>query len=298
MAYAIDGIVRSGYLYCLTGRTGVGKTSFNVVTALAVATGRADILGREVERGRVAYFAFENPDDARMRFLAAAYRWGICISDIADQIEVFDVKQLPEQLCGELAARGPFALVLVDTLQSFFDIKSSNDNAEVIDFLSRVRPMTRVRGNPAVIISAHPTKNAGDDALTPYGAGGILNEVDGNLAIAKRGGRRIELHWQGKLRGPDFLPVQFRIEPVCSPDVVDNKGRQISVPVMLPDEDLDEAAPIEANRKLLRALAADPGATQRTLATASELKSASIVNRRLALSKQWATHRFRRPRFI
>ncbi len=95
MAYVIDGVARSGYFYTLTARTGTGKTSFNIVTALAVATGRADILGREVERGRVAYFAFENPDDARMRFLAAAYRWGICISDIADQIEVFDVKQRP-----------------------------------------------------------------------------------------------------------------------------------------------------------------------------------------------------------
>ena len=44
LAYAIEGIVRSGSLYTLTGKTGDGKTGFNVVMTLAVATGRKDIL--------------------------------------------------------------------------------------------------------------------------------------------------------------------------------------------------------------------------------------------------------------
>ena len=168
-----------------------------------------------MERGHVAYLAFENPDDTRVRFLAAANQHGVHLRDIAGQIEVFDVRKKPEQLCGELAVAGPFALILVDTLQAFFDGKSSNDNAELVDFLRRVRPMTKVRGAPAVIVSAHPVKNAGDDNLVPYGAGAILNEVDGNFTLTRHG-KRVELHWQGKLRGLDFHPLSFQIETVCT----------------------------------------------------------------------------------
>ncbi|MFZ2105472.1 MAG: AAA family ATPase, partial [Roseiarcus sp.] len=65
LSYTVEPIIRSSALYCLTAPTGAGKTAFMVITALAIATGRADILGREVVRGRVAYLACENPDDIR-----------------------------------------------------------------------------------------------------------------------------------------------------------------------------------------------------------------------------------------
>jgi len=32
-------------------------------------------------------------------------------------------------------------------------------------------------------VSAHPIKNASENALVPYGSGAILNEVDGNLTL-------------------------------------------------------------------------------------------------------------------
>jgi len=154
----------------------------------------------------------------------------------------------------------PHALILADTLQAFFDGKNSNNNAELVDFLCRVRPMTKVRGNPAVIVSAHPVKSAGDDNLVPYGAGAILNEIDGNFTLARHG-KRVELHWQGKLRGLDFHPLSFQIETVCTRDVLDSKGRQIPLPVMLPvaaqsDEDKEKAekAVHETSRRLLLAM--------------------------------------------
>jgi AAA domain len=59
LSYTVEPIIRSSALYCLTAPTGAGKTAFKVITALAIATGRADILGREVVRGRVAYLACE-----------------------------------------------------------------------------------------------------------------------------------------------------------------------------------------------------------------------------------------------
>jgi hypothetical protein len=67
LAYAIEPILRASSLYTLTARTGHGKTAFLVVAALAIATGRKDIIGLEASRGRVAFLTFENPDDARMR---------------------------------------------------------------------------------------------------------------------------------------------------------------------------------------------------------------------------------------
>jgi AAA domain len=72
IAYALDGVMRSGSLYTLTARTRTGKTAFNVILALAVVTGEGKrLLGRDVEQGRVLYVALENPDDVRMRFMAA-----------------------------------------------------------------------------------------------------------------------------------------------------------------------------------------------------------------------------------
>jgi AAA domain len=78
IAYALDGVMRSGSLYTLTARTGTGKTAFNVILALAVVTGEGKrLLGRDVEQGRVLYVALENPDDVRtadLRFCPSAAR--------------------------------------------------------------------------------------------------------------------------------------------------------------------------------------------------------------------------------
>ena len=160
--------------------------------------------------------------------------------------------------------------------------KSSNDNAELVDFLRRVRPMTKVRGNPAVIVSAHPVKNAGDDNLVPYGAGAILNEVDGNFTLVRHS-KRVEMHWQGKLRGLDFHPLSFQIETVCTPDVLDSKRRQIPLPVMLPvaaqsDEDKEKAEKSvhKTSRKLLLAMLDKPDATQTEWSKATDVGKASV----------------------
>ena len=142
--------------------------------------------------------------------------------------------------------------------------------------------MTRVRGNPAVVVSAHPVKNAGDDNLVPYGAGAILNEVDGNYTLAKQG-KRIELHWQGKLRGLDFHPLSFQIETVTTRDVLDSKHRMIPLPVMVPvaapsddDKERAEKAMNESSRKLLLAMLDKPGQSLRVWAETSGISKSSV----------------------
>ncbi len=70
--YHIDGVSQKGYLYSTTAMTGTGKTA--VLLLLAALTMLGKPLGdREVEKGRVVYFAGENPDDVRMRWIAMAH---------------------------------------------------------------------------------------------------------------------------------------------------------------------------------------------------------------------------------
>jgi hypothetical protein len=67
--YLIDGLLQRRYLYSLTGRTGSGKTAIGLLIAAQVGLGRP--IGKYgVDHGRVLYFAGENPDDIRMRWIA------------------------------------------------------------------------------------------------------------------------------------------------------------------------------------------------------------------------------------
>jgi uncharacterized membrane protein len=294
LAYTIEFFVRSASIYTMTAKTGAGKTAFNVVAALAVATGRADILNREVAKGRVAYLAVENPDDIRMRFKIAAYLLDIDLADLADRLLILDFRARPEAVHAELerlAKQEPFALVIVDTLAAFFDGKNINDAVEGGEFMRRLRPLTQIKGLPSVIVSAHPVKNAAEDALVPYGSGAILNEVDGNLTLWKSPETGlVSLHWQGKLRGLEFEPLPFRFEIMGCPDILDAKGRAVELPTLRPaSERAAEArrdAELAADRALLCALAETPGASQRALADALVCGQASIGRRLRSLEKQ------------
>lgn len=288
LAYVVEPIIRSKSLYTLTARTGAGKTAFNVVAALAVATGRADILNREVVNGRVAYLACENPDDIRMRFKIAAFRLNIDLDEIGERLLILDFRAKPEAAHAELkrlAEREPFSLVLVDTLAAFFDGDNINDAVQGGQFMRRLRPLTQIRGLPSVLVAAHPVKNASEDALVPYGSGAILNEVDGNLTLWKKPDTGlVSLHWQGKLRGLEFQPVQFQFEVMGCPDILDAKGRQVQLPTLRPssDEVADERhrEEVDRDRALLLAIIDAPHGSQADWALVVEC-SKSSVNRRL-----------------
>jgi hypothetical protein len=288
LSYVVEGLVRSSSLYSMTAKTAAGKTAFNVVAALAVATGRADILGREVTAGRVAYLACENPDDIRMRFKIAAFVLDIDLNRLGDRIVILDRRAKPEDVLAEvkvLAADSPFAVIFIDTLAAFFDGDNINDPVQGGGFMRRLRPLTQVAGLPAVVVSAHPVKNAGEEALIPYGSGAILNEVDGNLTLWKTPETGIvSLHWQGKLRGLEFQAPQFRFQMDGSPDVVDIKGREVRLPTLRPiaavaAQEREQQA-VKTDTRLLCAMRDKPAASQKEWAAAIE-RTGSLVNKRL-----------------
>ena len=283
LSYVVEPIVRTGSIYTLTARTGAGKTALAVIVCHAITTGRADILDLEVVRGRVAYCAFENPDDVRMRIMVSASRLGIDLAAIAQSFLVLDARLSPEDLVAELRDQGAtanFSLVIIDTFAAAFDGRDVNDNVQAGEFIRRLRPITQLPGLPALLIPAHPTKNATADQLVPYGGGAILNEVDGNLSLASGpSSGQTRLHWQGKYRGLEFTPRHFRFEIFESPLVVDKKGRCVRLPVLRPctPDDADRAAEgnVERSIQVLRAMEANPKATIRELGLATGISKSS-----------------------
>jgi hypothetical protein len=290
-AYIADPIIESGKFYTGTAPTGHGKTGLAVATTLAVATGRGELIGMEVTQGRVAYLAFENPDDVLTRFGIAAWTHNIDLGQLGNQVRVLDKLCTPEAayetLRVDAKANGPFTLIFADTYGAWFMLvgKEINENVEAGRFARRIRPLIDLPGRPAVVVLAHPVKRAGKDNLVPYGAGSVLNEVDGNLTLwSSDGGATAELHWQGKLRGVDFAPRQFRTELCCSPDFLDKRGRQRTLPVIMPTtaEAVSDRKAERAQKDIdiLRAIAASPSGSQREWAQSSGA-SLAMVSRRL-----------------
>jgi hypothetical protein len=271
ISYTLGGVLPSGYLYGLTAKQGSGKTALMIAAALAVAFGREDILGCAVESGRVAYVTIENPVDFKMKLAVNCYFHNISYDEAETRIAIIDGRDTPEQIIDGLRldaeANGAFQLVCFDTYQAGFAAANAgafNDNEAVLGYLIRLRPLTTLPGSPSVLVAFHPTKNAGEGELIPYGGGSTYNEVDGNLTLWKEG--TIKLH-HNRLRGPEFEPKFFRIENLSCPDIIDKQDRQIMLPVMRPCTELDAeertAQDGNSQRALLRAMVENGNGTQR-----------------------------------
>ncbi|PNE10602.1 MAG: hypothetical protein CR217_13420 [Beijerinckiaceae bacterium] len=289
ISYTVEGLLPSGFMYALTAKTGAGKTAFAQAVTFAVTMNKPDIIGAEVEPGRVAYVTLENPIDFKMKFAVGCYIHGISWDEIEPRVAIIEGRDTPEQIYEGLKldaeANGPFQLVCFDTLQAGFSAANGgkfNDNESILAYVMRLRPLTTLPGQPSVLVLCHPTKNATEDDLLPYG-GATVNELDGNLTLWKSA--QIKLHHTDKLRGPTFEPKYFRIEKCSCPDIVDNKGRQILLPVMRPctEMDAEERTVQEGNVELalLLAMIENPKGRQRTWATAIG-KAQSSVERLLA----------------
>jgi hypothetical protein len=260
ISYTIDGQLPSGFL------------TFAQILTLAVSMNRPNIIGAEVEPGRVAYVTLENPIDFKMKLAVGCHVHNITFNDIEPRLAIIEGRDTPEQIIDGLRldaeANGSFQHVNIDTLQAGFAAAGGgkfNDNEAILSYVMRLRALTGLPGQPSVLVLCHPTKNATEDDLQPYGGGATVNELDGNLTLWKAS--QIKLHHTDKLRGPTFEPKYFRIEKCSCPDIVDNKGRQILLPVMRPitETDAEERKTQEGNVELalLKTMIENEEGTQR-----------------------------------
>lgn len=225
--YVIDGLLQRQFLYALTGKTGSGKTAIMLLLSVAIALGRkiGDI---EITQGRVLYFAGENPDDIRMRLIAMAQNMFFEPGDVPLHIIPgrFSISQLRERIIREANDIGDFALVVIDTSAAYYEGTEVNSNTEQVKHAAMFRSLISLPGRPCVVANCHPVKRASADDLLPLGAGGFLNEIDGNLTCSNDY-PAVTLHWQGKFRGPDFKPLHFKLDTVTHEQLKDRKGTLI-----------------------------------------------------------------------
>jgi hypothetical protein len=283
--YVVEGVLVRGYLYSLTARTGHGKTG--LLMHLTEMVARGGRLGpHEVEPGHVLYFAGENPEDITMRWIAQADAHGFDAETMPVTF-VKGVKPIAENLerWKRQATRLPnLSLVVIDTATAFFPGDDPNNNAQQGAFARLLRAFTEFPGRPAVVVATHPVKSAGSDNLVPQGGGNFLNEVDGNLSLWADDQKQTTLSSQGKFRGPDFNPMNFKLELVRSEQVKDRKGRIMPTVVARPLSDAEEETSNEQRktdqRALLGVIGMNPGLSVRKLADAAGwFTERGLVNR-------------------
>lgn len=270
--YLLYPILQRGFLYSLTAQTGGGKTAILLLLAANVALG-LPFGGGPVETGRVAYFAGENPDEIRMRWMAMADRMGFDpeTTNVYFIPGRFSLAGMSERIRKEAEKLGGFALVVVDTSAAYFEGSEENSNIEMRDHAHFLRALTAIPGNPSVVAACHPVKNAGEDNLLPRGGGSFIAEMDGNLtSVYDRLTRIATVHWQGKFRGPEFEPLSFELLAVTADRLRDTYNRQIYTVVasaMTPKELVHREEEMQRARNDLMVTAAGmPGETLSAMA--------------------------------
>jgi hypothetical protein len=276
--YVVTGLLQRRFLYACTGQTGAGKTAITLRLAASVALG-APFADRKTKRCRVLYAAAENPDDVRMRWIALTQHMGFD----PEEIDVFfiegrfTISKATARLRAEAErAGGDFGLVIIDTGPAFFEGDDENNRAQMGAHARLMRGLiTAIPGHPCIVVNCHPVKNATSDNLLPAGGGTFLNEIDGNLTAA-RTDNVIELHWQGKFRGPEFAAMNFMIRTVTHQSLKDSDGLLIPTVICecIGDQAREEIA--AAKRKdedeVLKLIEHDPAITLAKIAQAMNWK--------------------------
>lgn len=261
--YLIDGLIQRRFLYSLTAPTGAGKTAVALLIAAHVALGRT--LGNlPLERGRVLYFAGENPDDLRMRWIAMAEHMGFDPDkiDVHFVVGAVTISKMMEKINNEVQVLGGVSLIILDTSAAYFEGEDENDNVLALQHARMIRSLTAFPGGPAVLLLAHPTKKANAKNLLPRGGGALIAEVDGNFVV-QNSGTYADLHWQGKFRGADFKPITFELRRISASFLKDSKGRRIPTVIAVPlaEKYGGTVVPLPRNggKNLLALMKAQPG---------------------------------------
>jgi hypothetical protein len=263
--YLIEGLLQRRFLYSLTGQTGGGKTAISLFMAAHAALDRP-IGTYAVQPGRILYLAGENPDDIRARWIAMGQQMDFDVNaiDVGFIPGTLRISEIQARIRHEAETLGGLALAVIDTSAAYFESDDENNNVQAGAHARMFLSLVGLPGGPCVLVNCHPVKNAGNDNLIPRGGGASIAEVDGNLT-ARNDGSIVQLHWQGKFRGPDFAPVSFQLRSVTHERLRDSNGRLMPTVVAsylspAAQEELANVARTEEDQ-LLRALNENEGAS-------------------------------------
>jgi hypothetical protein len=230
--YLINGLIRRGWLYGCTALGQGGKTALGLLLAKLVAQDqRPAFFGKhEVEHGKVAYFAGENPDDLRERIMADLdLAPGITVPDDAMRFfpQLFNPDEAFDQVEYHVQAMGGADLLVVDTSNAYFTTfgEVENDNDDTGPWARALRRLTGLPGQPTVLALCHPAKHVSEPAqLMPRGGSAFFLELDGNLTLWKDRESGVITLSQNRMRGVEFEPITLRTEVIHSSKVRTSKG--------------------------------------------------------------------------
>lgn len=251
LEYLIEGILPTGVVYSLTGYTGHGKTTLALQFALAIAQGE-EFCGRETSQGDVLVMAGENPYNLKWQYAAALAARGLKRSNIRFVQGHFSLDQWTDVLKAKLESMPNLKLIIIDSLQAFFEGDSDNDNTQMVEMARKFRRLGEIGSRPAIMIIAHPAgKVPAKDTLVPRGGGGFLNEIDGNLTVWSGDAVQQTLHHSQKFRGAGFEPMEWIMQPQQFDHLTDSKGTPLKLPVSRPEMSIERANRENANDTLL-----------------------------------------------
>jgi hypothetical protein len=205
LEYVIENLLVKGYLYTLTARNNHGKTTLAVLMAATVSKG--DNFGaNRTKQGRVLLLSGENAYDTDLKLRALGDRIDL------DQVDVLDGSFEMRLNWPHILSQNShyiYDLVICDSLQSYFVDGDPNSNAEAKEHVKAFRNLSKLPGNPTVVVLAHPVKNPDPSNLVPYGGGSIINEIDTNLTLNLVDGVATLSHT--KLRQSSFPEMKFEL---------------------------------------------------------------------------------------
>jgi hypothetical protein len=184
-----------------------------------------------VQQGSVLYFAGENPDDVRARWLVLSREMGIDpnTDKVTWIVGAKDLNATVQQIGAEVVRKGlNLAYVVVDTAAAYNVGDDENSNTQAGGYARQLRSLTNLPGGPCVVVLCHPTKRAADDDLMPRGGGAFLAEVDGNIAVMRKDSLLAVVPF-GKFRGDMSWVQRYEIEVIKDhPKLKDARGRQMN----------------------------------------------------------------------
>jgi hypothetical protein len=218
-----------------------------------------------VKKGKVLYFAGENPDDVRVRWIKLCETmeiphgknmlWLVGVPPLKN----VDIKK---KIYAAVKERGPVALVIIDTSAAYFQGDDENSNVQLGEHARMLRTFVHLPGGPTILVTCHPTKNPDPTNLLPRGGGAFLNEVDGNLSC-NRDNQLIEIDTHGKFRGPEFAPLLFKLNPVKLDTLKDEDDNPVWSVITVPITDAEHTTIQDSMEKrreeLMQVMLDNPG---------------------------------------